>query len=456
MSFAENVNPLGADSRIPLSLNQEFVCLFDQGGDDSPFGPRYHIVEAWRVTGRVDTSALRRALLDVVTRHEALRTVIVRDGDERYQKIHDPVAPELLVYDMPDLQISRDEQAGALIRELEGGTLDPEQPPFLRAVLARFDDQDAALALMTHHLATDGWSVRVIIRDLANRYAVQAGRQVKDLPAAPQYKEFTDWQFRMSGSETAEHRKYWHEKLAGARISAIPTDFPRSAGLPQSTAAARFALPAEVISSVLRLATGTRTTKTMVMLAAYALVVARKTGSEDVVIATFTPGRGGNTFQDSVGSFFNFIPLRINVAGVPSFRDVLQRTRQACLDAYSHDIPTLHIFGEAPELMGPAMTDTTAAAVFQVFPDPVLLGDSPLGDLSYAEISRQPLGQERISALPDGILWTLSNAPDGKIVGTTVYKKNLFRAESITEMATEFQETLRAAVHSPDSPLKLV
>lgn len=456
MSIAETVNPSAADGRIPLSLNQEFVCLFDHGGDDAPFGPRYHIVEAWRVTGRVDTSALRRALLDVVTRHEALRTVIVRDGGERYQKIHDPVTPELLIRDMPDNQTSRDEQAGALIRELEGGTLDPERPPFIRAVLARFDDQDAVLALMTHHLATDGWSVRVIIRDLANRYAAQTGCQINDLPDTPQYQEFTDWQLRMSGSETAAHRKYWHEKLAGARISAIPTDFPRSAGLPQRTAAARFAVPTDVISSVSQLAIGTRSTKTMVMLAAYALVVARKTGSEDVVIATFTPGRGGRMFQEAVGSFFNFIPLRINIGGDLSFHDVLQRTRQACLDAYSHDIPTLHIFAEAPELMGPAMADTAAAAVFQVFPDPVLLGDSPLGDLSYAEISRQPQGQERISALPDGILWTLSNAPTGEIIGTIVYKQNLFRADTISDMAAEFQETLRAAVYSPDSPLKLV
>jgi hypothetical protein len=454
MSIAESTEAAASADRIPLSLNQEFVCLFDQGDEDAPFGPRYHIVEAWRVTGRVDTDALRRALLEVVTRHEALRTVIVRDGAHKYQAIQQAVAPELVVRDLHDDGTSRDDLTESLIRELEAGTIDPEHPPFIRAVLARFDDRDAVLALQTHHLATDGWSVRVIIRDLANRYAAQQGHPVPDLPDAPQYQEFAAWQHAMSSAEADAHRHYWREKLAGARISAIPTDFPRSAGIPQRTAAHRFAVPADVAESVSRLATGTRATKTMVMLAAYALVVADLTGSDDVVIATFTPGRGGRMFQETVGSFFNFIPLRIAIGGCQTFRDVLQRTRQTCLEAYSHDIPTLHIFAEAPELMGPAMSDSGAPAVFQVFPDPVLLDDNAPGDLKYAEISRRPEGQERTSAMPDGILWTLSNSPAGEFIGSTVYKDNLFRADTITAMAANFREMLQAAISSPDAPLR--
>jgi condensation enzyme len=440
--------------RTPLSLNQEFVCLFDADDEDAPFGPHYHIVEAWRVTGQVDTEALRRALLDVVTRHEALRTFIVRDG-EKYQKIEPPSAPELIVRDFPDVDIPRDEQAEGLIRELESGTIDPERLPFLKAVLARFDDHDAVLALMTHHIATDGWSVRVLIRDLANRYAAQKGYGVPELPAAPQYREFAAWQRGLSGAEADAAREYWRERLRGARISAIPTDFSRAAGNPPATAAHRFAIPADVISAVSRLANSTRSTKVIVMLAAYALVVSRKTGSADVVIATFTPGRGGSLFADTVGSFFNFIPLRIDVAGCETFREVLQRTRRTCLDAYSRDIPSLHIFAEAPELMGPAMSDRGAPAVFQVFPDPVLLADDAPGDLKYVEIARRPVSQERTSATPDGVLWTMSTNSSGDIIGTTVYKQNLFQATTIAEMAAEFQAVLRAAVAAPDAPLDL-
>src|SRR5260370_41874975 len=180
--------------KIPLSLNQEFVCLFDYGGEDGPFGPHYHIVEAWRVSGQVDVTAMQRALRDVVDRHEALRTVIVRDDGDKYQKIYPASTPELSVRDLPaEPGKTREQQAEELLRELENGTISAEEPPFVKAVLARFDDQDSVLALITHHIATDGWAARAIIPDLGNRSAAQKGLAAPELPEAPQYREFALW-----------------------------------------------------------------------------------------------------------------------------------------------------------------------------------------------------------------------------------------------------------------------
>src|SRR5580698_3674036 len=121
--------------QIPLSLNQEFVLLFDAGDDDGPFGPHYHIVEAWRVTGKVEVAALQAALRDVVDRHEALRTVIVRGEGEKYQQVYPAVMPELSVRDLAAVAgTSREDQAEALIRELENATISADEPPFIRAV----------------------------------------------------------------------------------------------------------------------------------------------------------------------------------------------------------------------------------------------------------------------------------------------------------------------------------
>jgi condensation enzyme len=457
MSITSSGQTTGTSTeKIPLSLNQEFVLLFDQGDDDAPFGPHYHIVEAWRVTGKVDVGALQSALRDVVDRHEALRTVIVRGEGEKYQKIYPPSTPELSVRDTGAAAgTSRDEQAEALIRELETATISAEQPPFIKAVLARFDDQDSVLAIQTHHIATDGWSVRVIIRDLVNRYAVHKGLSVPELPTAPQYREFAAWQREAPDARPAAALDYWRKTLDGALISAIPTDFARSAGIPQSSGAHRFAIPADVVSAAARLGSSTRSTTVMVLLAAYQVVVGRKTGSDDVIVATFTPGRGGRRFQDSVGSFFNFIPLRTDLQGCTTFRQVLERTRRTCLDAYSRDIPSIHIFGLAPQLMGPAMADNAAAAVFQVFPDPVMLGENAPGDLTLTEISRQPRSQERTSALPDGVLWTLSTAPSGDMIVAMTFKRNIFSDATIGQMAAEFSQVLRDAVAAPDAPLQL-
>jgi acetolactate synthase-1/2/3 large subunit len=442
--------------RVPLSLNQEFVCLFDSGGEDGPFGPHYHIVEAWRVSGQVDAVAMRRALRNVVERHEALRTVIVRDGDDKYQEIYPASTPELSVRDItPEPGKSRDQQAEELIRELENGEIEADQPPLIKAVLARFDDQDSVLALMTHHIATDGWSVRVIIRDLVNRYAAQLGLDIPELPEAPQYREFAAWSREAPDAQPAAAIEYWRKTLSGALISALPTDFARSAGVPHSTGAYRFSIPADLASAATKMAAESRSTTAIVLLAAYQVVVQRKLGSKDVIVATFTPGRGGRLFEDTVGSFFNFIPLRTELTGCATFREVLDRTRRTCLDAYSRDIPSIHIFGLAPELMGPAMTDNAAAAVFQVFPDPVMLADNIPGDLKVVEISREPRGQERTSAMPDGMLWTLSTAPSGDMIGVITFKRNIFSDATIGAMAEEFLQVLRQALSLPDAPLQL-
>lgn len=437
-----------------LSLNQEFVCMFDNGSDDGPFGPRYHLVHGWRITGALDVELLRLALDDLVTRHDALRTLIVTDKDHRYQRILPPCPVDLAVRDLPEAGArSREEQADAFVQEIETQTISPTQVPLMRAELAKFNSDDAVLALLIHHLATDGWSMRVLIRDLASSYARRKGLSATELPLAPQYRDYAIWQRQPDAGATPAH-EYWQRKLAGARITAIPTDMPRSARQPEGTLAHRFAIPASVMRSVSQLARSTRSTPFMVLLAAYQIFLRELTGTADLVVPTFTPGRGGTRFENSVGSFFNFLPLRTDIAGCRTFRDVLERCRRTCLEAYAHDIPSVHIFAEAPELMLPAMADSATAVVFQAFLDPVLLGDEAVGDLRYTEVTRLLNSQSPTSAVPDGALWTLNSQPSGGIAGYVSYKRNLFRQSTIIAAVTAFQQALQDGLSSPDSPLR--
>lgn len=436
---------------VPLSLNQEFVAMFDQGSEDGPSGPRYHVVEAWRVTGHIDTGALQGALDDIVARHEALRTQIVARDGRKFQQILAPSPAELVVRDLPALaSTAREEQAEELIREVESGTIAASQMPSLRCVLGRFDDTDAVLVLMTHHLASDGWSMLVLIRDLAYRYAARRGFSVPGLPAAPQYREYATWQLEGEGAGTDADREFWQRKLDGARFSAIPVDIPRSAGQPEATAAQRFLIPAGTVASVSKTAAAARSSAFMCYLASYQLLVHRLTGATDIVVATFTPGRGDQLFAQTVGSFFNFIPIRTDIAGCRSLHDVLVRTRRSCLEAFSHDIPSLHIFAQAPELMMPAMSDTAAAAVFQTAPDPVPL-EVP-GDLTYARIHRRPEPQPLVSSIPDGALWDLNMSTSGEVHGTASYKTNLFRPDSVAAMTEQYEQIITGLAANLDGP----
>jgi condensation enzyme len=438
-------------SRLPLSLNQQFVCLFDQGDEDGPFGPRYHMAAGWRVRGRVDDDALGRALYDLVVRHEALRTLIAADPVDKCQMVYPPTAPELVIREFPaDSGMSRDEQADQLIRQVESETISPQRVPLLRVVLSRFDDSDAVLVLLVHHLGTDGWSMRVIMRDLAVLYAAQCGHDVSPLPEAPQYRVFSEWQ-RSGSASPAASREYWRRRLDGARLTAIPTTFARSEGLPQSTATHRFLIPADVVSSVTDIAHAVRSSPFMLMLAAYMIVVSRMTNTTDLVVPTLTPGRGDGLFPDTVGSCFNLVPLRTDVADCKTFIEVLERTRRTCLEGYSNDIPSIDIFAEAPELMLPGMSDRAAAVPFQIFPDPVILGDDVPGGLTYTEVTRRLISQPLTSAIPEGALWTLVLDPSGDAIGYTSYKRNQFDETTIADMVGEFQRVLRTVAAAPES-----
>jgi condensation enzyme len=452
MSTTDIAGAAAAAEVAPLSLNQEFVSLFDQGSEDGPFGPRYHVVAGWRVTGApVRLDALRGALLDVVERHEALRTRIAGPPGHRHQEILPPSPVRMDVRDLsPVPEASRAGRAEALTQEIEAETISPDEAPFLRAVLARFDDRDAVLVLMTHHLAADGLSMGVIVRDLANRYAARTGHTTSKLPAAPQYREYGRWQREGAGTATDAAREYWRRQLDGALFTAIPTDIPRSAGLPESTAKYQFLIPGDVVSAIDRVAQANRTTRFMAIAAMYQLLAHRLTGATDVVIATFTPGRGGELYGESVGSFFNFVPLRTNLAGCTTYEELLKRTRRTCLGAFLHDIPSIQIFAEAPELMRPAMTDDATAVVLESVPDPKQIVEAP-GDLTYARIPR-PLGSQlQASSVPDGALWDLGTNPSGEAIGLISYKRNLFREDTIAGMAAEFGQIARAFAFSPDA-----
>ena len=167
------------------------------------------------------------------------------------------------------------------------------------------------------------------------------------------------------------------------------------------------------------------------------------------------PRPRGRLFQDTVGSFFNFVPLRTDLTGCTTFLEVLERTRRTCLECYSNDIPSLHIFGLAPELMGPAMLTRRPPLVFQMFPDPAMLADDVPGGLTYTEVTRRLISQQVTSAIPDGALWTLILDPSGDVIGYTSYKRNLFDEATIADMVGEFQRVLRTVAAAPESSLGL-
>ncbi|WP_213451368.1 condensation domain-containing protein [Rhizomonospora bruguierae] len=438
-----------AVDQLPLSLNQEFLCMFANGSDKGPFGSRYHIIQSRRLTGPVDETALRAALFDLVDRHEALRTRIVRDAEPRYQQVFAASPPHLEVRRCPGVPPDeRAQRVEEFLVELESGTVDADAVPQMRAVLMYFDPEDAVVALMTHHTAADGFSLPVIGRDLALLYAARRAGTEPDLPPARQYREFVAWErgSAASASMTAA-RTYWERVLAGARLTALRADHPRSARLPAVTAANRFVLPPETAAAVTRLAKRVRCSPFMVLLAAYCRLVHRLTGATDIVVPTHTPGRANGLFDDTVGSFFNFLPLRIRLRDGQRTADLLRHTRDTCLAAYAHDVPSVHVFTAAPDLMATAMSDERAPVTFQAMPVAPPSAAAVAGGVAFDPIQRPRTGFVPTAAqLPDGALWTLSFGGAGDLKGNLAYRTDRFDHRTVTSLIDEYRDTLDALV----------
>lgn len=257
MTISETPPPSdGRPPRYPLSANLELFSIFDKGADEGAFGPRHLVILGWRVTGRLDLDILRGALDDVAARHEVLRTEVVRTDGNEHQRVHPPSPAEVAVTDLPtDDPRPRDERADEFINRVEDSELSVASLPHVRAVVGRFDERDAVLVLVTHHTASDGWSMQVLIRDLAACYAERAGSGPADLPEPVQYGEFSVWQQQHLVSDTAENaRAYWRDKLRGAQMSTIVMDQPE--GAPPGYAVRRFLLPADLSSATQQLAKG--------------------------------------------------------------------------------------------------------------------------------------------------------------------------------------------------------
>lgn len=453
MSIAENATESGADvHRIPLSLNQEFLCMFDKGDGEGPFGPQYNIGYASRITGALDTTVLRAALDDIVVRHEALRTVVVREGESGHQAIHPPRPVSLDVRELGDVPASeRHDRVEELLIDVEAGTYPADEVPLLRAVLGRFDDTDAVLVLVVHHTAADEWSMPLIMRDLAAGYGARSGAMPAGLGTAPQYRDYTNWERERPVDDVARAAAYWREQLRDAEILAIPTHHTRSEGLPKATAWQRFTIPAEIAGAVTSVARSTKSSPFMVFLAAYNVALHRLTGATDIVVMTFSSGRGQARFHDTVGSFFNFIPLRTDISGCTTFRDVIARTRHTCLGAYAHDIPFGQILAEAPALMGPAATDDHAICAFQVFRSP-MPAEGDIGTARYTEVRRRTRSQTVGGDIPDGAMWHLDMDFSGDLAGRLGYNTNLFDGDRMSELIALFTDTVTTTVTDPDAP----
>ncbi|HJQ02156.1 MAG TPA: condensation domain-containing protein [Jatrophihabitans sp.] len=439
--------PVDTSNRYPLSETQEFWCERAAVGS---FGPRFLATKGFRITGPVDVQALQGALDDVVRRHELLRTIVVHDVEPHYQQVYPPCPVPLEVRELsPNDERSRDQIAEDLLTETEAGSLDVLKLPLLRALFARFDDNDSVFTLMTHHSACDGWSLHLILRDLAACYAARLTGTEPDLPPTVQYREYTAWQReQLQGSDMDALLQYWRDNLAGGGIFAMPTDRPVPKLHSRPYSELMFTIDAEVISELGRLAKQMRCSTFMIILATFDVFAHRLTGTVDPIILSILHGRSRPEFNDSVGSFLNLLPLRTDLDSCVSFRDVVLRNRMVCLEAFSHEVPLKYIEQEVPTIGDPLAEPYNSDFTFGFFQSPF---DQKVFQLSGSMVEIRKANRATPQN-PGGVALSMAVRSTGELFGTFEHNLDEFDAETVANWISDYRRLVATAVSQPDLP----
>ena len=352
---------------LPLSFAQQRLWVLDRL---EPGSPLYNMGGVVRLRGQLERGALERALEEIVRRHETLRTTFnLRGVEGPFQLLSPPTSPQPDVIDLRTLaREAREGEARRLATEELQRPFRLETGPLLRARLLQLDDQDHLLVLSMHHIISDGWSVGVLIQELARLYAAIAEGREPELPPLPlQYADFAIWERERLGEEALTRQlTWWKEHLASApAFLELPLVRPRPAVQTFVGRTLKVTLPGSLADAVEALARAQGATPFMVLFTAFNALLARYTGQKDVVVGTSTAGRDRTELEGLIGLFVNTLALRTRMEDDPPFVELLQRVRRTTLDAYAHqDLP----FDRVVEAVQPTR-DLSRNPLFQVMFD---------------------------------------------------------------------------------------
>ncbi|HEX2191419.1 MAG TPA: condensation domain-containing protein, partial [Longimicrobiaceae bacterium] len=436
--------PVPRGGPLPLSFAQQRLWFLWQV---DPGSSAYVMPGALRLRGTLDAAALRASLGEVVRRHEALRTVFPAVEGRPVQVVLDPAPLPLPVADLRGLDAAaREAGARRLAAESAARPFDLERGPLLRAALVRLGDEEWLLLFAMHHAVGDGWSTGVLVREASALYRAFARGEASPLPELPvQYADYAAWERAWLTDEVLEAElAFWRGAMAGAPpLLELPLDRPRPPVPDPRGARHAFILPAEAGVAVRELCREKAATPFMVALAAWQLLLARYAGEEDVVVGTPVAGRTRTELEGLVGLFVNTLPLRADLAGRPSFRELLRRTRRATLEAFAHQhLPFERLVDELR-----VERSLTHAPLFQTLF--VFGGAAPewpsLGDVRVEAWDGEGEGAKFDLTLE--ATWA-----DGGLTGALAYRTGLFHAATVERIAGHFGALLASASADPGAP----
>ncbi|HEV7517398.1 MAG TPA: condensation domain-containing protein, partial [Thermoanaerobaculia bacterium] len=427
---------------LPPSFAQERLWFIDQL---APGSAQYNIPVALELAGPLRPAAMAWALGQVERRHEVLRTVFAVLGDALIQVIRP--ARETFPLPVVDLVGLGEKQVASQDGKEALRPFDLGQGPLWRAALLRRTAERHVLLLTVHHVAADGWSMGVLMREVAALYTAAVEGRPAQLPELPiQYADYASWQREWLTGEVLERQLgYWRQQLTGVPLVLdLPTDRPRPAMQSFGGAVLPFALPAPLAAALKGFGQAAGATQFMVLLAAFDALLQRYSGQDVVLVGSPIAGRTRRELEPLIGLFINTLVLRADLAGNRSFADLLAQVRETTLGAFAHqELP----FERLVEELQPAR-DLSRPPLVQV-----LFGfqNAPLDRLDLPGLKSAPYGLRTQTAKFDLSLSVIERADS--IVGAFEYKTGLFDRSRLGRLAAQMEQLLTAVSAEPGRPL---
>ncbi|WKB55701.1 non-ribosomal peptide synthetase [Eleftheria terrae] len=433
--------------RVPLSFAQQRLWFLAQmeGGSQA-----YHLAVALRLRGRLEREALSAALGRLVDRHESLRTRFELDGEQPVQRIDPPGGGfalhehDLRDHPQPEAELDR------LRAEEAAAAFDLAAGPLVRGRLVVLADSEQVLLVTLHHIVADGWSLGVFVQELWTLYEAFRQGRPDPLPPLPlQYADHALWQRRWLAGDTLQAQAaYWRERLQGApALLELPTDRPRPAEQRFEGASLDFVLDEQDTAALKALAQRHGVTLFMVLLAGWAVLLARLSGQDDVVVGTPVANRQRAEVEGLVGLFVNTLALRLDLSGAPATAELLQRVKARALEAQQHQqLP----FEQVVEAVRPPRS-LSHSPLFQTLFSWQAGGAAAASGITLPGLQVQPLASPQQTAQFDLTLTLAEAGP--RLEGSLEYATALFDAATVQRHAGYLRRLLQGMAEDDGRPV---
>ncbi len=435
-----------------LSFAQQRLWFIDQLGGGSV---QYNMPAALRIEGGFDEGVAEQSLRRIIERHEPLRTVFGNGADGPLQEIRAAFDFHLTRIDLSGLLAEAQEQAVAEALNLDAvKPFDLSADLMLRASFIRLSGEESVLLFNMHHIASDGWSMGILVSEFAELYeAFSQGRPDPLTALAIQYADYARWQRDWLAGEVLERQlSYWERQLAELpQVHGLPLDWPRPAVQSFAGATERFEVEGATLDGLKRLAQESQTTLFMVLQGVFALLLSRYANSSDVVMGIPVANRSQKELEPLVGFFVNTVVIRTDCSGGRTFREYLGQVRRVNLEAQANqDVP----FEYLVERLKPQRSSSHGALFQIMFSMEGGAGGAGAATGQLTGLTMTPLRSEQVAVKFDLTLEALEQAEGLSL--SLAYNRDLFAAGTIARMGEHLGNLVRGVVADPETKIEML